>query len=79
MNQAGVDALLASTAENVGYVAGFWQGVQRMAKWVESYAVVSNRDAKPVLAASKYALANGAHLIEPDTLKLNPFRSKIPC
>lgn len=75
MNLAGVDALIASTAENVGYVTGFWQGIQRMVKWVESYAVVSNSDAKPVLAASKYALASGAHFIQPDTLKLNPFGS----
>ncbi len=44
MNLAGVDAMIASTAENVGYVTGFWQGVQRMAKWVESYAVVVNDD-----------------------------------
>ena len=36
MKQEGIDAILASTPENVGYLTGFWMAVQQVARWLET-------------------------------------------
>jgi len=75
MNQEGIDVLLASTPENAGYITNFWMGIQQVARWVESYALISNSREKPILIASLYGLISHVNLIEPEELKLMPYGS----
>lgn len=75
MNQEGVDALIASTPENVGYVTSFWMNIQKVVRWVESYALFSNSIGKPSLIASIYGFISHADLIESTRLKLMPYGS----
>ena len=73
MNQEGIDVLIASTPENVGYVTGFWMSIQQVARWVESYALISNSREKPSLIASLYGLISHVDLIEREVLKIMPY------
>ena len=75
MNQEGIDVLLASTPENAGYITNFWMSIQQVARWVESYALISNSREKPILIASLYGLISHVNLIEPEELKLMPYGS----
>ena len=73
MNQEGIDALIASTPENIGYLTGFWMSIQKVARWVETYALISNSTETPALIASLYGLVSHANMIEPEELKLKPY------
>lgn len=73
MKQEGIDAILASTPENVGYLTGFWMSVQPVARWLETYALITNSKEKPALIASLYGFISHADLIEPETLQLMPY------
>jgi Xaa-Pro aminopeptidase len=75
MNQEGVDALIASTPENVGYLTGFWQLIQADTRFVEAYAVFPDSSEKPTLVTTQYALVSGANLIKPGDLKISPYGS----
>ena len=73
MNQAGIDGLIASTPENVGYITDFWMAIQQVTRWVETYALVSGSIEKPALIASLYGLVSHVDMIEPEELKLMPY------
>jgi len=73
MNQEGIDALIASTPENVGYLTNLWMMIQVVARWVDSYALISTSQEKPTLIASPYGLISGADILEPERLNIVPF------
>lgn len=72
MNQEGIDALIASTPENVGYLTNLWMLIQKVARWVESYALISTSQGKPTLIASPYGLISGADMLDPEKLNIVP-------
>ena len=73
INQDGIAVLIASTPENVGYLTGFWMSIQQVARWVETYTLISNSMEKPILIASLYGLVSHSDLIEPEELRIMPY------
>ena len=73
MNQEGIDALIASTPENVGYLTNLWMIIQKVARWVDSYALISPARDKPTLISSPYGLISGVDLLEPEKLDIVTF------
>jgi len=49
MNEEGIDLLIASTPENVGYLTDYWSLSQQVVRGVQTYALFSNSMEKPVL------------------------------
>jgi Xaa-Pro aminopeptidase len=72
MKQEGVDALIASTPENVAYLTNLWMMIQVVARRVDSYALISTSQEKPSLIASLYGLISGVDLLEPERLNILP-------
>jgi Xaa-Pro dipeptidase len=71
LDRYGLDAVVASTPENVGYLTGFWMAIHNVARWLENYCLMSG-SGKPALTAPLYGLVSHADSIEPDALDIHP-------
>lgn len=75
MTQDGIDALIASTPENVGYLTNFWTFAQQAARGVQTYTLISSSIEKPVLIVPIGDVVSGMDLIEPKELTMIPYGS----
>lgn len=73
--QDGIDVLVASTPDNIGYLTNYWNVIQEAVREIEIYALFSSGWEKPVLIASIGALVSSADLVKSEDVTVMPYGS----
>lgn len=73
MVQYGLDVLIASTPENVGYLTGFWTITQQIEAGVQTYALFTHSSKRTALIASVGDIMSNIRLIQPKQLLIVPY------